>query len=237
MIEIIDGPVGCGKTLVTMWFMLNQWLPSGVQLATNVPINRDGMRQYTKKKLLYDFDDRQIVTFADKDIETACIGSPEGSKLVIDEASLPFDAADTKTANRKTREFFALSRHYHQDVWFIAQHSDNMDVRIRRMANNFYHVQDMRDYPLPLIGIHLHLPLAYVVKWNKTHTVELSSEFIGHDKLLYATYDSFAKHGTVYGKIVQEYVKPVLVPTPLYKRLYRAEVTYDGIKKAIKGGL
>lgn len=237
MIEMIDGPVGCGKSLVTMWLMANRWLPEGLQIGTNLAVARDGLHEYARGQCGYDFDDRQIITYNDKDLEQACVTSPEGCKLVIDEASLPFDASDTKTANRKTREFFALSRHYHQDVFFIAQSSENLDIRLRRMANHYYHVQDLREWPLPLIGIRLRLPVAYVTKWNKTHTVELETFMVGHNKRLYATYDTYAKHGTSYCKPVMEFQKPALVKVPLWRRLLRAEPTPSAIKKAVMGEL
>ena len=65
----------------------------------------------------------------------------QGGKLIIDEAGVEFNNRDYKSFPKTAIKFFKYHRHYGVSVDVFSQSFEDMDVTIRRLAQNFYVVK------------------------------------------------------------------------------------------------
>lgn len=61
--------------------------------------------------------------------------------LIIDEAGIEYNSRKYKSLSQDTISFFKLHRHYRCDVDFISQSWEDMDVTIRRLADELWYVR------------------------------------------------------------------------------------------------
>ena len=65
----------------------------------------------------------------------------QGGKLIIDEAGVEFNNRDYKSFPKTAIKFFKYHRHYGVSVDVFSQSFEDMDVTLRRLAQNFYIVK------------------------------------------------------------------------------------------------
>ncbi len=65
----------------------------------------------------------------------------QNGKLIIDEAGVEFNNRDYKSFPKPAIKFFKYHRHYGVSVDVFSQAFDDMDVTLRRLAQNFYVVR------------------------------------------------------------------------------------------------
>lgn len=71
--------------------------------------------------------------------------------VVLDEASLQFDIDDQMSGRSKNKPVFqlvALCRHLGLDMYFLAQHSQNVDAKLRRLAERRIGCRNVKKLPL-----------------------------------------------------------------------------------------
>ncbi len=66
---------------------------------------------------------------------------PERSLLVVDEAGIEYNSRKYKSLSQETISFFKLHRHYRCDVDFISQSWEDIDVTVRRLADELWYVR------------------------------------------------------------------------------------------------
>lgn len=66
---------------------------------------------------------------------------PPNSLVVIDEAGIEYNSRKYKTMDQKLIEWLKLHRHYGCDVVFISQSWEDVDVTIRRLTAELYHIK------------------------------------------------------------------------------------------------
>jgi len=65
----------------------------------------------------------------------------ENGKLIIDEAGVEFNSRSYKTFPKEAIYFFKYHRHYGVSVDVFSQSHEDMDITLRRLAQNFYVVK------------------------------------------------------------------------------------------------
>lgn len=75
---------------------------------------------------------------AKKDLGTYMV---QDGKLIIDEAGVEFNNRDYKSLPRNVIKFLKYHRHYGMSVDVFSQSHEDMDVTLRRLAQNFYVVR------------------------------------------------------------------------------------------------
>lgn len=65
----------------------------------------------------------------------------QNGKMIIDEAGVEFNNRDYKSFPKPAIRFFKYHRHYGMSVDVFSQSFDDMDVTLRRLAQNFYVVR------------------------------------------------------------------------------------------------
>ncbi len=66
---------------------------------------------------------------------------PEHSYIIIDEAGIEYNSRKYKTLDQMTIQWFKLHRHYKCDVDFISQSWEDMDITIRRLADELWYIK------------------------------------------------------------------------------------------------
>lgn len=66
---------------------------------------------------------------------------PEHSYIIVDEAGIEYNSRKYKTLSQETIQWFKLHRHYKCDVDFISQSWEDMDITIRRLADELWYIK------------------------------------------------------------------------------------------------
>lgn len=118
-IKIFFGVPGSGKTTLAAKFVHDN-LKRGIKTFSNVPI---------KGALLFDTSDLGVY-----DISDGC--------MVLDEAGIAFNNRKFKSLSQCTIEWLKLHRHYGiRDIYVFSQSYDDMDITLRRLADEIYVVK------------------------------------------------------------------------------------------------
>lgn len=128
MIITYFGNPGVGKTTL------------GVKLARNaLRIRKARKRKYEHAYCNFDVSARGV-----KQCSFDGIGDwtfPQNSFVVLDEAGIEFNNRSFKLMPKKAIEWFKLHRHYKVDVVVFSQSWEDMDITIRRLSNQLWHMR------------------------------------------------------------------------------------------------
>lgn len=139
MIEIIDGTVGNGKTMLAATLIAAR-LARGCHVYTNIEILWEGMeklvrtwhRRVPKRSQLHILEMGESCDFHKHVVGGATPFS--ASLAVLDEVHLWFNARDWQKTSRGLLDFLSQSRKVRLDVMFISQSKKNIDSQFLRQA-------------------------------------------------------------------------------------------------------
>lgn len=132
MIRVFFGNIGCGKTSLAVRnvFKIKKQFEKAV-LKGKIPIYYNTYCNFENK--------------VSKCVDLKDLGDtwtfPEYSYVVIDEAGIEYNNRKFKTLSQGFIKWIKLSRHYKCDVDFISQSWDDMDITIRRLAEELWYVK------------------------------------------------------------------------------------------------
>lgn len=114
-LQIFFSPPGAGKTTLASWYA-KQALKRGEKVYSNVNIK--GCLAYVKNDLgVYDISD---------------------GTLILDEAGVEFDNRKFKDFKDSQTFFFKYHRHYKLNVLVFSQSFEDMDIKIRNLAQDLF---------------------------------------------------------------------------------------------------
>lgn len=73
---------------------------------------------------------------------------PANSVVFIDEAGIEYNNRKFKTLPQTTIEWFKLHRHYGVDVYIYSQDYQDMDITLRRLATEYWHIRRLGPFTL-----------------------------------------------------------------------------------------
>ena len=116
VVNIYFGVPGCGKTTLAAWLSRRD-LRRGGRVWSNVPITSTYKLDVTR------------------DIGVNHI---EKGRIIIDEAGIEYNNRNFKNMPRHQIEFFKYHRHYSTAIDVFSQSYEDMDITLRRLAQNYY---------------------------------------------------------------------------------------------------
>lgn len=136
MIKIYFGNPGCGKTTFACRVMHK------LQKAD---------RKKKKLKKLYwhyfsNFETKLADPFPLSDL--GAVTPPPRSFLCIDEAGIEYNSRKYKSLSQQTISWFKLHRHYKADIMVISQSWEDMDVTIRRLADELWYLRRLGPFTM-----------------------------------------------------------------------------------------
>lgn len=131
MIRVFFGSPGCGKTTHAVKIL----------------------RTFKKRKYKYGFcnftTSLPVQYLTSKDLKT--LGEwtpPKGSYLSVDEAGIEYNNRKFKTMSQSVIEWYKLHRHYCVDVDIFSQSWDDMDITLRRLADQLWYLRRIGPFTL-----------------------------------------------------------------------------------------
>ena len=118
IISIYFGLPGAGKTTIAA-HNASKCLKSGMKVYSNVPI---------AGTIHYCADDLGVYSLTD-------------GRVILDEAGIEFNNRDFKNFKKSALSFFKLHRHYGLSIDVFSQGWDDMDKKIRTLAQRYYLVK------------------------------------------------------------------------------------------------
>lgn len=128
MIRVFFGNPGCGKT-TTACKMLKKSKKRYKRLFANFNVS-------DKIATQCDLTDLGKWTF------------PERSYIVVDEAGIEYNNRKYKTLPQHTISWFKLHRHFRCDVDVLSQSWDDMDITIRRLADQLWYMKKIGPFTM-----------------------------------------------------------------------------------------
>lgn len=119
ILSIYFGVPGSGKTTFAAYLAKHD-LKRGGRVFSNVPIK--GCMQYNARQDLGQFD-------------------MSNSRIILDEVGIEFNNREFKDFKKRELEFFKLHRHYQTAIDVFSQSYDDMDKKIRCLAQRLYVVK------------------------------------------------------------------------------------------------
>lgn len=128
MIRVFFGNPGCGKTTTACKF-LKQSKKRYDYAFSNFPID-DSIGRFV------DFKDLGAWTF------------PPHSYIALDEAGIEYNNRNYKSLPQHTIKWFKLHRHYKCDVDVFSQSWEDMDITIRRLADQLWYMRKIGPFTI-----------------------------------------------------------------------------------------
>jgi hypothetical protein len=203
MITIIDGlGVGAGKSYYVLTQIVRHIAEGGTTYAVDTfKIVWPNLKDYIAGKYGVEVEDDQFHTFPESDLARMHEVTPPGSEempvqVIADECQSELNARDT--SDRSKRPFFnwlCQSRHDDTDVLFLSQHSDNVDVQIRRLATYCVETENMEYQYVPLVhGIAKNYFRVNILDRDKKFK-QFPMRFVKKDRALFGCYISKSMKG------------------------------------------
>lgn len=73
---------------------------------------------------------------------------PPYSYVIVDEAGIQYNNRKFKTLSQSTIQWFKLHRHYRCDVDFISQSWEDIDITVRRLADELWYIKRLGPFTL-----------------------------------------------------------------------------------------
>lgn len=154
MITIVHGiGVGAGKSYYVASHLLGHLSAGGTVVATdNFKLKWPEFKALAAKRYGVALEDDQYIIIEAKDTERLPELTPPGTDdnpvlLVLDEAQDQLNTRDTRdVSKRKLFAWLCQSRHDNNDLIFITQDQDNIDVQIRRLATYVVKVRNLSTF-------------------------------------------------------------------------------------------
>lgn len=73
---------------------------------------------------------------------------PPFSYVIVDEAGIQYNNRKFKTLSQSTIQWFKLHRHYRCDVDFISQSWEDIDITVRRLADELWYIKRLGPFTL-----------------------------------------------------------------------------------------
>lgn len=135
MLRVFFGNPGCGKTTQACKFMKKSKKHYD-RAFCNFQLNED-----VKKSI-----GMQVLPADMKTLGTWTL--PEYSYFAIDEAGIEYNSRKFKTLPMCTIEWFKLHRHYRVDVDVFSQSWEDMDITLRRLADELWYMRKIGPFTL-----------------------------------------------------------------------------------------
>jgi Zonular occludens toxin (Zot) len=146
MIEVFEGRLGGGKTYSATDRILNDVLPKGRQVFTNVRLKWDECCQYVHEKHGVELEADQVVFLEFGQIRRFIDHITRDCLLVLDEAHLWFNARDWSQTDREVLAMLTQSRKINVDCIFISQSANNIDKQFMRLVQYIWRFRDMSTF-------------------------------------------------------------------------------------------
>lgn len=201
MITIVDGVgVGAGKSYYVASFLLNYLAAGGTVYTThNFKLKWPEFKALAAQRFGVELEDDQYHSVPAEDTPRIHELTPPGTDdnpvlLVLDEAQDELNTRDTR--DDKKRSFFKFlcqSRHDNNDLLFVTQDMDNIDVQIRRLATYVIRVRNMANFIVAGVRWPFKQFLWHV--FDRGGKNLLRREWTKHDKDIFGVYISKAMQG------------------------------------------
>lgn len=116
VVNIYFGVPGSGKTTMAAWLARHD-LRRGGKVWSNVPITGTYQLNVTEDIGIHHIED---------------------GRIIIDEAGIEHNNRSFKSMPRQQIEFYKYHRHYKTAIDVFSQSYDDMDITLRRLAQNYY---------------------------------------------------------------------------------------------------
>ena len=121
-LSIVFAPPRSGKTCLATYLAL-MYAKRGVRVYGNIPLKLPDKysHMYTQ-------------------IEWSDIGKYDFNhcEILIDEAGIDLNNRDFKELKKDTRKYLKYHGHYIAGMWYFSQSHDDMDITVRRLADDYY---------------------------------------------------------------------------------------------------
>lgn len=133
MIRIYFGNPGCGKTTLACRMFKKE------------------KKRYKRKKSPYKYFISNFENKLSNCVSLEGLGKwtfPDYSYVIVDEAGIEYNNRKFKTLPKETIAWFKLHRHYRCDVDFISQSWEDIDITIRRLADELWYVRKLGPFTM-----------------------------------------------------------------------------------------
>lgn len=145
VLNVYFGVPGSGKTTfaayLTKWALHENWI---IRLCRrfNNPLSRLILNSKYLKRRIDVYSNVPITGAYQLDPKTDIgVHMIENAKIIIDEAGIEYNNRSFKTFPPEAIYFYKYHRHYKTSVDVFSQSFDDMDITLRRLAQNFYVVR------------------------------------------------------------------------------------------------